>query len=196
MALTKRAINFLLAGIMILLAGVAAFSVYLNSGRPIVGYPPAQNDSSSVSSNNSSDQIMADRLTALEQMILKDPQNAQIRAQLGNFYYDTGQYEKAVDAYQESLKLQPNDPSVETDTATCYHYLGQNAKALEILDKVLSYSPNFPQAMFNKGVVLIEVNNNIQDGIAIWEKLLRIDPDFAQKVDLENKINKLRQSAR
>jgi cytochrome c-type biogenesis protein CcmH/NrfG len=196
MALTRRSINFLFSGIVVCLAAVAAFSIYINSGRPAVQAPSVQNTSISESSGSSSDQVMADKLAALEDMILRDPRNAQTRAQLGNLYYDLGEYQKAIDAYQESLKLQPNDPNVETDEATCYHYLGQNAKSLEILDKVLGYHPNFPQALFNKGIVLIEGNNNIQDGIAVWENLLRTDPDFAQKVGLENKLSQMRSSGK
>jgi len=196
MALTKRAINLLLAGIVVCLALVAALSVRWNSARPMIHAASDQNAAISGSSESGSDQAAEDRLSALKEMILKDPQNAQIRARLGNLYYDLNRYQEAIDAYEESLKLRLNDPNVETDEATCYHYLGQHAKALEILDKVLAYSPNFPQALFNKGIVLIEGNNNIQDGIAVWTKLLRTDPGFAQKVDLENKIRKLQASAK
>jgi tetratricopeptide (TPR) repeat protein len=196
MALTRRALNLLLTGIVIFLAAIATYSVYLNSARPVIQNPNVPKTSKSELSKDGADQVMADRLAALEGMILKNPQNAQIRAQLGNLYYDFGQYQKAIDAYQESLKLQANDPSVETDEATCYHYLGQHAKALEILDKVLGYSPDFPQAVFNKGIVLIEGGGNIQDGIAVWENLRRTNPDFAKKADLENKIRQLRESAK
>lgn len=194
--MTKRAVNLLLAGIAVILATVAAFSIYLKSEHPVVRVPLVPNASSSEISENRAAEAAADRLATLEEMILKDPQNAQIRTQLGNVYYDLGQYQKAIDAYQESLKLQPNDPNVETDEATCYHYLGQHDKALEILDNVLAYRPNFSQAMFNKGVVLIKGNDKIQDGIAVWETLLRTNPDFPQKAEVENMISRLRQSAK
>lgn len=179
---------------MVFLGAIAAYSVYLNSARTAIRELSVVTASSSGSSRSNSDQVAADRMASLEKMIFKDPQNAAIRAQLGNLYYDLGQYEKAITAYRESLKLQPNDAGIETDLATCFHYLGQHAKALEILDKVLGYSPNFPQALFNKGVVLIDGDNNIRDGIAVWENLLRTDPEFAKKADLQNKISKLRRS--
>jgi hypothetical protein len=50
--------------------------------------------------------------------------------------------------------------------------------------------------MFNKGVVLIKGNDRIQDGIAVWETLLRTNPDFPQKAEVENMISRLRQSAK
>jgi cytochrome c-type biogenesis protein CcmH/NrfG len=196
MALTKRSLNFFLAGIVALLAAAVVFSIYSNSRHPVVQAPLPQSDSASESAGAAAENASVDKLAALEEMISKDPKNAQIRTQLGNFYYDLGQYQKAIDAYQESLRLQPDDPNVETDEATCYHYLGQNDKALEILNRVLGYRPNFPQAMFNKGIVLIDGNKSLQDGISIWEDLLRTNPDFAKKTGLEDKIKQLRQPAK
>jgi tetratricopeptide (TPR) repeat protein len=115
---------------------------------------------------------------------------------LANLYYDNGEYEKAAAAYQESLNLHPQDPGVETDLATCYYNLGQEDKALEILDRVLKYRPGFSQAMFNKGIVLISGKKDIKGGIAIWEELLRLDPVFAQKAELEQKIHQLKASVK
>jgi tetratricopeptide (TPR) repeat protein len=132
----------------------------------------------------------------LEQMSQADPQNADIKIQLGNALYDAGQYQKAAESYEQSLKLHPQNPGVETDLATCYHYLGQHDKALEILDKVLQYSPGFAQALFNKGIVLQEGKKDPQGAIAVWEVLLRSNPNFPQRAEIEQKINQLKSSAK
>jgi tetratricopeptide (TPR) repeat protein len=85
---------------------------------------------------------------------------------------------------------------VETDLATCLHYLGQHDKALEILNRILDYSPNFPQAMFNKGIVLAADGKDIQGAIALWEELLKLDPEFSKHAGLEQRINQLKASAK
>jgi tetratricopeptide (TPR) repeat protein len=126
----------------------------------------------------------------------KQPENPDYLKQMGNRYYDLGQYEKAVDFYRQSLSIRPRDPSVETDLATCYHNLNQEDKALEILNKVLEYSPGFSQAMFNKGIVLIYGKKNTIDGIKVWEDLLQSDPNFQHKAEIEEKIRQLRGSSR
>jgi len=196
MALAKKSLNYLLAGMVVCLAAAAAFSIHSNSGRPLVRDTARQSDSASKLAKNATNEASTDNLAALEEMISKDPRNAQIRTRLGNLYYDLGDYQKAIDSYKESLKLQPNDPNVETDEATCYHYLGLDDKAMEILDNVLTYQPNFPQAMYNKGIVLIEGGKSIQAGISLWEDLLRTNPDFAKRADLESKISQFRQSTK
>ena len=135
-------------------------------------------------------------VSSLEQLSSKDPQNAEYPTQIANLYYDAGDYGKAVEYYQRSLNLRPRDPNVETDLATCFHYLGQHDKALEILNKVLEYSPGFPQALFNKGIVLVNGKNDASSGIKVWEDLLRLNPDFPKRAEVEQRINQLKGSTR
>jgi len=122
----------------------------------------------------------------------KNPQNPYYPTQIGNTYYDIGQYGKAAVYYERSLAIHPQDPNVETDLANCYHYLGQHDKALETLDKVLKYNPGFSQAIFNKGRVLIDGKKNTKEGIAAWEELLRADPNSPHKAEIEQEINQLK----
>lgn len=136
----------------------------------------------------------SERVATLQQMIAQAPRNAEYRTQLGNAYYDLGNYEKAAEQYQESLHLSPRNPNVETDLATCFHYMGQNDKSLEILDKVLEYSPGFDQAMINKGIVLAEGKRDARGGIAVWEEFLRIRPEYRQRAELERRISQLKNS--
>jgi tetratricopeptide (TPR) repeat protein len=126
----------------------------------------------------------------------REPQNPEYPTQIGNLYYDAGEYGKAVDYYQRSLKIRPRDPNVETDLATCFHYLGQEDRALEVLDNVLRYNPGFTQAKFNKGIVLIEGKKDVKNGIAVWEDLLRSDPNYSQREQLQQRIRQLKETAR
>jgi cytochrome c-type biogenesis protein CcmH/NrfG len=136
------------------------------------------------------------QVATLEQAIKADPSNVELRTQLGNAYYDTRQYQKAIDAYAESLRLKPGDPHVETDMATSYHYLGQHDRALQTLDRVLQHTPGFTQALFNKGVVLQLGKNDAVGAAAAWEELLRTNPNFPQKADLEDRIRRLKAGQR
>ena len=137
----------------------------------------------------------AERLAALEKMSAQDPQNPDHQTQVANLYYDLGQYEKAADFYERSLKLRPKDPNAETDLAVCLHYIGQSDKALETLDAVLGYSPGFVQAMFNKGVILASAKKDTKGAINIWEDLLRSNPNYPQRSELEQRIRQLKGSA-
>jgi tetratricopeptide (TPR) repeat protein len=137
---------------------------------------------------------MSKELAGLEQLSAKDPGNATYQTQIGNIYYDMDQYDKAAMYYTQSLELRPQDPNVETDLAVCFHYMSQDDRSLETLEKVLRYSPDFAQAMFNKGIVLVSGKKDIKGGIAVWEELLRIHPDFPRKADLRQSIDQLKTS--
>jgi tetratricopeptide (TPR) repeat protein len=189
MAPSRFATHLVFACIVGLLALTAATSIFIKPKKmaSVQEAPPSQTQAISDA---------AKKLSDLERLARENPQNPDYVTQIGNLYYDSGQYGRAVDFYQRSLSIRPRDPNVETDLATCYHNLNQEDKALETLDKVLEYSPEFSQALFNKGIVLIYGKNRVRDGIAVWENLLRSNPEFPHKAEIEEKIRELRGSAR
>jgi tetratricopeptide (TPR) repeat protein len=192
----KLRVNLLFALVVAALGLTAVTFLLRNRNQTPIRPPAAEGASGSSLPENHPPLDSARNLSALEQLSAKDPANADYLTQIANIYYDLGQYEKAADAYQRSLKVRPGDASVETDLASCFHYLGQHDKALETLNNVLTYRPSFAQALFNKGIVLISGKKDIRGGIAVWEELLRLDPDFSRKADLEQRINSLKASAK
>jgi tetratricopeptide (TPR) repeat protein len=196
MASSKFGANLAFALFIAALGLTAVTFIYVNSHQLDNRPAAAQAESGAQLPENHPNIDVASQLTALNRLIVREPQNPDYRVQLANIYYDLGQYDKAVESYQQSLNLRPNDPNVETDLATCFHYLGQNDKALEMLDKVLKYNPGFPQALFNKGIVLVAGKKDAKGAISVWEDLLRSDPNFPQKAELERRIGHLKESVK
>jgi len=192
MALPKSSVNVIFAAVVAAL-GLTAVIYYFNSQRQQVQMQAA--DSSRLPEQRPPVDLDG-RITALQQLSAREPQNPDYPAQIGNLYYDSGQYAKAAEFYQRSLNIRPRDPNVETDLATCLHYIGQDDRALQVLDNVLEYNPSFTQAKFNKGIVLIEGKKDVKGGISVWEDLLRSDPGYAQRAELEQRINQLKASTR
>ncbi len=187
----NKKVNALFAAVVIVLAGVALMSMYQNMSRPVIQDSPEPDPSSMSLPENHPPLGAADRLMELEKMSAADPENAGYKTQIGNSYYDLGQYQKAAEAYESSLKLKPEDPSVETDLATCYHFLGQEDRALALLDKVLQSNPDFSQALFNKGIVLVDGKHDPKGALAAWKHLLDTNPGFPQRAQLEQRIREL-----
>jgi len=194
MVSNRRNLDWMFAGVVALLAALAVFSSYHNRKLPqVIGADAPEN--AEVPRNHPSVDL-AGRLEDLQQLSRNHPQDAEYQTQIGNVYYDIGQYRKAVSAYQESLRLRPADPNVETDLATCYHYLSEPDKALEILDHVLQYRPDFPQALYNKGIVLDVDKRDPKAAVAVWERLLQANPDYPDRAGLERRIRQLKESLR
>lgn len=189
---SKFSVNLVFGIIAALLLLIAGASIFRKSNQP--GF--VESPTAAAQPENRPPLDFQAKISAIEQLMAKEPQNADYPAQIANLYYDMGEYAKAADYYQRSLAIRPQDPNVETDLATCLHYTGQDEKSLEILDNVLRYNPGFTQAKYNKGIVLIDGKKDVKQGIAVWEDLLRSDPSYSQRAELEQKIQQLKASIR
>jgi tetratricopeptide (TPR) repeat protein len=195
MKLSRFTINVIFGCVVTALALTAFTFVYLNSDQRAITPAETRSSPEGTMSANNPPIDAAERLAALEKMSAQDPQNPDLQTRVANLYYDLGQYDKAADFYERSLKLRPKDPNAETDLAVCLHYIGQSDKALETLDAVLGYSPGFVQAMFNKGIILANAKKDTKGAINIWEELLRSNPNYPQRSELEQRIRQLKGSA-
>jgi tetratricopeptide (TPR) repeat protein len=194
--MNKSRLNLVFGSVVVFLAATGLVGIYLNRNAPAVRDASAPAASGAQLPENHPPIDGANKVLALEQLSRESPDSADYRTQLGNAYYDIGQYEKAIAAYSESLRLRPNDPAVETDLATSYHYLGNHDKALELLDRVLAEHPAFTQALFNKGVILQAGKKDFRGAVGAWESLLRAQPNFPQRAELERKIAELKSGMR
>jgi cytochrome c-type biogenesis protein CcmH/NrfG len=133
--------------------------------------PPQQQQAQPDLSNQQARNILS-----LEQEVAVNPNNVDAWTQLGNVYFDTSNFAKAIKAYTKSLELSPNNPNVLTDLGVMYRRNGQPLKAIESFDKAMAIVPNHEQSRFNKGIVLRYDLNDREGAIRAWEELLKINP--------------------
>jgi len=119
----------------------------------------------------------ANLIQTLERKTATDPQDVDAWIQLGNVYFDTNQYKKAIGAYQRSLALKPNNPAVLTDMGVMYRRDNQPEKAIESFDTAISVDPSHETARFNKGVVLMHDLDDLEKAVGAWGELVEINPD-------------------
>jgi cytochrome c-type biogenesis protein CcmH/NrfG len=132
---------------------------------------------------------MADAQAApLIEKLKSDPNNPELLASIGNYYYDAQQYPIAVDYYGRSLKAKPSDAAVRTDMATAYWYMGNADSAIAEFNKALTYEPNKPNTLFNLGLVKWQGKMDINGAVADWEKLLATNPNYEGKDKVEQMI--------
>lgn len=132
---------------------------------------------------------MADTQAApLIEKLKSDPNNPELLASIGNYYYDAQQYPIAVDYYQRSLKAKPSDASVRTDMGTAEWYMGNADGAIAEFDKALTYEPTKPNTLFNRGLVKWQGKMDIKGAVADWEKLLATNPNYEGKDRVEQLI--------
>lgn len=120
---------------------------------------------------------MAAAITSLEATVTAKPDDFQSWVQLGHLYFDTSQYEKAISAYNTSLKYHSGDANLITDLGVMYRRTNQPQKAVEMFQKAQAMDPQHQPSRFNEGIVRFYDLKDTQGAIASWEELLTINPD-------------------
>jgi cytochrome c-type biogenesis protein CcmH/NrfG len=167
---TETAILLIIVGIAFGFAAGVVFSAYHSSRRFSVMDESAVPQSIPLSS-----QQAAARDTLLIQT-RDNPEDIEAWIHLGHFYFDSGQPEKAIEAYQTALDLDDTRPDVWTDMGVMYRRVGNPKKAVQSFDKALLQNPSHEIAMFNKGIVLMHDLQDPAGALHIWEKLVQTNP--------------------
>jgi cytochrome c-type biogenesis protein CcmH/NrfG len=150
------------------LAGVG-FTVYKSSPEAVSATAPA-------GAEQAKHTAMHQAILNLEAAVTANPADVDSWVRLGHLYYDDNQPEKAIAAYSKSLELHPGDANLLTDLGVMYRRTDRPEKAIELFDQAMAMEPDHQPSRFNKGVVLLYDLNQPEKALAIWEDLLRLNP--------------------
>ena len=104
--------------------------------------------------------------------------NARAHNNLGNFLCAQGQIDRAIDHYQEALRINPNYPDAQNDLAAALLKLGQVDQAIDHFQRALELSPGMAQA--HLGLAGIFADRRQFDRAADhYRKALESHPDAA-----------------
>jgi len=120
--------------------------------------------------------IDLNRASALEQQAKSQPNDARVRADLGNLYFDGQRFDLAIPWYEASLKIDPKNINISTDLAVCYYYTEQNDKALAQIDTSLKLDANHPTTLLNQGIILAFGKQDFAKAVESWDKVIAIAP--------------------
>jgi tetratricopeptide (TPR) repeat protein len=131
-------------------------------------------------------------IKTLEEQVAQNPKDTAVRVQLANAYYDGGQWQKAVEAYQKILELDPKNVSARTDMGTAYFNLGRPQDALKEYTKSLEIDPNHEPTIFNSIIVNMQGTRDVAAAQAAWDRLKKMNPTYPGLDGLKPRIDELR----
>lgn len=124
----------------------------------------------------------AERIFLELKPLLKDTIN--ISADLGDLYFEAGDYEKAITEYKEAIASDPFDAILFNNLALCYFHINDYDSAIETLRSALQLDPENPEIHDNLGMALYE-KGNVNEAIQELQKAIELDSRFVQAhVDL------------
>lgn len=190
---------YLLAAFCLLL-GVALGYLFHGSASPaaqVAATAASQPDTSAPQSQSSAqaEAALAQAVAPFEEAVKKNPNDYDSLVQLGNLYYDARQFPSAIQYYERALAIHPENADVRTDMGTAYWYAGNVDKALTELQTSLKYRPGHPQTLFNLGWVRWQGKADPKGAVQAWEELLKDNPDYPQRQQVEQNIAKAKEHA-
>ena len=111
-------------------------------------------------------------------ILAEDPNNLAALIALGNAYFDSGQWRKAITMYEHALALDARNADVRTDMGTAYRNLGMSARALSEYRLALRYEPGHLNARYNMGIIYANDTKDAGAAIHVWEELLKLAPNY------------------
>lgn len=139
--------------------------------------------------------MLAQAAAPLMEAVNKDPKDFDTLVKLGNLFYDGQQFPNAIQYYERALLIHPDNPDVRTDMGTAYWYTGNAEKALTAMETSLKYRPGHPQTLFNLGWVRWQGKQDPKGAIDAWQQLLKANPDYPQRQQVEQYIAKAKEHA-
>jgi len=109
---------------------------------------------------------------------VKMPDSAEVYYNLGVSEFRLGNFDNAVDALQESLKLKPNYPQANLFLGFSLENSERFSAAIEQFDKVLTALPENFDAWLEKGVCQFMLNDH-QNAVKSIQQAIKIEPTAA-----------------
>lgn len=131
------------------------------------------------------------RASALERQANSEPNNAVVRVDLGNLYFDAARYDIAASWYEAALKLDPKNVNASTDLGVSYYSVNDIDRALKQFQYSLSLDPAHAKTLYNEGIVLAFGKQDIDAAIKAWEKLIAVAPNSEEATRAANAIKTL-----
>ena len=134
------------------------------------------------------------RIMTAEKIVAADPKNHQAWVQLGNDYFDTGQAQKAINAYGKALELKPQDPNVLTDQGVMYRQEKQFDRAIANFEKAQQIEPKHLQSIFNLGLIYGQDLKQTDKALKALNRFLELDSTSPTAQQVKGMIEQLKSS--
>ncbi|KAI7687064.1 Stress-induced-phosphoprotein 1 [Sarcoptes scabiei] len=112
-----------------------------------------------------------------------DPEKSLEEKNLGNQFFQKGEYPVAIKHYNEAIKRNPDDAKLYSNRAACYQKLAEFNLALKDCEECIRLDPTFVKGHIRKGFALLAMKEHSKAQSAFQRAL---ELDNSNKMDLED----------
>ena len=132
-----------------------------------------------------------EEVARLEAVAEQNPEDAEIRAQIGAIYMQGNHLQEAVRWLGESIEIDDGNLEVRNHLAISLTGLGRVDEAVSEYRSALAVEPSHPASLLGLGRVLLLGKNDIRGGIEVWEKLIEAAPDSPEARSIREELEAL-----
>lgn len=96
----------------------------------------------------------------------------------GVIFYDSGDYDKAIESYTKAIELNINYIEAYNNRGISYRYLKEYEKAIADINKAIELKPNYANAYHYRGICYND-SGDYEKAIADHTKAIELKPDYA-----------------
>lgn len=104
----------------------------------------------------SGDPAQTDPLAYYLDRVQQHPEDVAARLDLADAYLRLGDVQHSVEQYLATLKIDPENPEALATLGFLLHQGGKSQEGLDAVNKALESAPGLPEALYYKGVILLE----------------------------------------
>jgi len=117
------------------------------------------------------------QLDLITELAAKFPNDERAQNLLANIYFSQQDYEKAIELYNEVIKIEPEFSQAYNQLGYAYRYIGDYVRAEKAFKKYIELIPDDPNPYDSYAELLLKMGE-YEISIENYEKALKIDPDF------------------
>ena len=116
------------------------------------------------------------RVAALRKTAEQSPQDAAVRIELANLYFDSERYTDAVRWYEDAVRIDPRNVNASTDLGISYYYTNQADRALTQFRRSLEVDPKHSKTLLNVGIVLAFGKQDLEGAAKAFQQVIEVAP--------------------
>lgn len=130
-------------------------------------------------------------IQANKKKIETEPNNIQALVSLGDANFMIQRFEKSLDYYEQALKADPKNIHARLSLSNCYIFMQKPEEAVKQLDRLLAIHKDYPEALFNKGLILLQSKRDPVGAKQIWTQLVGKHPDHPLAQEVKGEMGRM-----